>query len=87
MSNGHADPEAAWDKAVAALTDPNGRFLIEPRDVGDLLDSTWGRHLADQVAGRDVREAIEEIGRRRGWARDAHAFVRRHIRPDARRRP
>lgn len=82
-SNGYADPEAAWDEAMAALTDPKGRFRLEPRDARDLLDATWGRHLADQVVGMEIGTAIERLGQDHRWVRDAREFIREHIRPDA----
>ncbi len=79
VHNGHADPEAAWDEAMAALTDPKGRFRLSPENARDLLDATWGRHLADQVVGqRNIRRAIRTLG----WARDARRFVRDHINPN-----
>jgi hypothetical protein len=80
-ANGHADPEAAWDEAMATLTDPKGRFSLAPEDARDLLDATWGRHLADQVVGREIRKAINDLAANHGWARDAHDFVRKHINP------
>ncbi len=78
-SNGHADPEAAWDEAMAALTDPKGPYYLDAEDARDLLDATFGRHLADQVVGqRNIRKAIRTLG----WARDARRFVRDHINPN-----
>jgi hypothetical protein len=44
----HADPEAAWhfaSAAVARATDAS------PEGVRDFLDSQRGRHLADDVCG------------------------------------
>jgi hypothetical protein len=83
VSNGHQDAEAAWDEAMAALTDPKGRFRLEAEDARDLLDATWGRHLADQVVGQEIGEAIEELASDRRWMRATREFVRRHIRADA----
>ncbi len=82
VSNGHQDAEAAWDEAMAALTDPKGRFRLGAEDARDLLDATWGRHLADQVVGREIGEAINDLAVNHGWARDAHNFVRKHINPN-----
>jgi hypothetical protein len=79
--NGHADPEAAWDEAMAVLTDETGHFRLEPDDARNLLDATWGRHLADQVVGEEIGSAIERLACD-GWAKDARAFVRRHINPN-----
>jgi len=42
---------------MATLTDPQGRFRLEPEDARDLLDASWGRHLADQVVGREIGAA------------------------------
>ena len=83
VSNGHADAEAAWDEAMATLTDSKGRFRLEADDARDLLDATWGRHLADQVVGQEIGEAIEELASDRRWLKDAREFVRKHIRADA----
>jgi len=80
-SNGHADPEAAWDEAMATLTDRQGRFSLAPEDARDLLDASWGRHLADQVVGREIGKAINDLAANHGWAQDALHFVRKHINP------
>jgi hypothetical protein len=80
VSNGHADVEAAWDEAMAALTDSKGRFRLSPENARDLLDATWGRHLADQVVGMKIGKAIAGLAED-GWAKDARAFVRRYINP------
>ena len=80
-ANGHADPEAAWDEAMAILTDPKGRFALEADEARDLLDATWGRHLADQVVGQKISKAINDLAVNHGWARDARNFVRKHINP------
>ncbi len=82
-ANGHADPEAAWIEAMDALTDPKGRFRLAPEDARDLLDATWGRHLADEVVGQEIGAAINDLAANYGWARDAHSFVRKHINPSA----
>jgi hypothetical protein len=81
-SEGHADPERAWDEAMAVLTDLKGRFVLQPEDARDLLDATWGRHLADQVVGQKVAEAINDLAVNHGWALDARNFVRKHINPN-----
>lgn len=81
VHNGHADPEAAWDEAMAALTDPKGRFRLSPENARELLDATWGRHLADQVVGTKIGKAIAELAEN-GWATDARNFVRKHINPN-----
>ena len=81
VHNGHADPEAAWDEAMAALTDPKGRFRLSPDNARDLLDATFGRHLADQVVGMKIGKAIAGLAED-GWATDARNFVRKHINPN-----
>ena len=83
VSNGHADAEAAWDEAMATLTDSKGRFRLQAEDARDLLDATWGRHLADQVVGQEIGGAIEDLASDRRWLKDAREFVRKHIRADA----
>jgi hypothetical protein len=80
-SNGHADPEAAWDEAMATLTDSKGRFRLEAEDARNLLDATWGRHLADQVVGQEIAETMNDLAANHGWARDARNFVRKYINP------
>jgi hypothetical protein len=65
---------------MGVLTDAKGHFRLEPEDARDLLDATWGRHLANQVVGEDIGSAIERLAND-GWANDARAFVRRHINP------
>jgi hypothetical protein len=82
VTNGHADLEAAWDEAMAALTDPNGPYAFAPETARELLDATWGRHLADQVVGEEIGQAIRDLGTKHGWDRDARNFVRKHIDPN-----
>jgi hypothetical protein len=59
------------------LTDPKGRFRLSPENARDLLDATWGRHLADQVVGQAIGKTIKGLG----WEQDARTFVRRYINP------
>jgi hypothetical protein len=81
-SEGHTDPEAAWDEAMATLTDPKGGYALQAEDARGLLDATWGRHLADQVVGADsISRAITRLGAL-GWAAAARNFVRKHINPN-----
>lgn len=82
-SNGHADPEAAWDEAMATLTDPKGRFALNAEDARDLLDATWGRHLADQVVGQKIGEALNDLAADSRWMRATRGFVTRHINANA----
>ena len=84
VSNGHADAEAAWDEAMATLTDPKGRFALNAEDARDLLDATWGRHLADDCTGLPIAEAINDLTDDSRWMRAARAFVTDHINPNAR---
>ena len=82
VSNGHQDAEAAWDEAMATLIHPKGRFRLEAENARDLLDATWGRHLADQVVGQEIAETMNDLAANHGWARDARKFVRKHINPN-----
>ncbi len=80
VTNGHADPEAAWDEMMAILTDSQGRFRFEPEVARDLLDATWGRHLADELVGSEFGPVIEELANDRRWMKSTlevtHAIVR-----------
>ena len=67
---GHADPDAAWNEAIAILVDPAGMFRLDPEVARDLLDAPWGRHLADAYFGNDgMAEAIAELATSRRWVR------------------
>lgn len=80
---GHRRPEAAWDEMMAILTDPRGRFRFEPEVARDLLDSTWGRHLADQLVGEDFGPAIEGLASDRRWMRSPLETTRAIVRARA----
>ena len=84
VSNGHADAEAAWDEAMETLTDPKGRFALNAEDARDLLDATWGRHLADDCTGLPIAEAINDLTDDSRWMRATRGFVTRHINANAR---
>ena len=84
VSNGHADAEAAWDEAMETLTDPKGRFALNAEDARDLLDATWGRHLADDLTGLPIAEAINDLADDSRWMRATRGFVTRHINANAR---
>ena len=68
---------------METLTDRKGMFRMDAEDARDLLDATWGRHLADQVVGSKIRKAIEHLHRDPRWMASTRAFIRKHIRPDA----
>ncbi|MCK4413800.1 MAG: hypothetical protein KAY32_09665 [Candidatus Eisenbacteria sp.] len=82
VSNGHEDPEAAWDEAVAILTDLKGRFRLEPEVACALLDSTWGRHLADQLLGAGGDDGptfdflVDELAQDRRWMKSTLEITR-----------
>ncbi len=82
VSNGHTDPEAAWDEVMAILTDLKGRFRLEPEVARDLLDSIWGRHIADQLlgAGRDDGPTfdflVDELAQDRRWMKNTLEITR-----------
>jgi hypothetical protein len=83
VSNGHRDAEAAWDEAMATLTDPKGRFALNAEDARDLLDATFGRHLADDCMGLPIAKAINDLADDSRWMRAARAFVTAHINANA----
>ena len=66
-TNGHADPDAAWDQMMEILTDTDGRFRLEPEVARDLLDSAWGRHLANDCMGMEIVDVIEDLVLDRRW--------------------
>ena len=74
----HADPERAWDIALAFIAGITG---CSPDATRAFLDSRHGRHFADDVAnelatGKVIADAIEATTARwMGWrisARTAH---------------
>ena len=67
VTNGHADPEAAWTEMMKILTDLDGPFRLDPEVARDLLDSTWGRHLADEAVGRQFDKVVADLGANRKW--------------------
>ena len=69
VTNGHADPEAAWDEAMTTLTDPEGKFRFPAEVAVDLLDNTWGRHTANECVGGSIRQTIEGLANSRRWVR------------------
>ena len=67
----HAD--FAWIEAMRALTEQGGSFRLEPEIARDLLDTPWGRHVADQITdlpGMTVREALAAVANNRRWMRE-----------------
>ena len=75
-ANGHADPDAAWNKAIRILTEPLGRFRFEPEVARDLLDSPWGRHLADDCVGLEIEDVIEGNAVERRWMKSLLTLTR-----------
>jgi hypothetical protein len=76
VTNGHQDPEAAWDEMMGILTDLRGRFRFAPEVARDLLDAPWGRHLANEVVGTEFRPAVEELANDRRWMRTTLEITR-----------
>jgi hypothetical protein len=76
VHNGHADPEAAWDRMMRILTDPLGRFRFEPEVARDLLDSAWGRHLADDALGLEFEDVVEDLALDRRWVKHTMEITR-----------
>ena len=66
-TNGHTDVDAAWGEAIQILTDPNGRFRLNPEVARDLLDAPWGRHLANDFVGMELVDVIEDLAINRRW--------------------
>ncbi len=62
-------PDELWDEAMDALTDPDGQFRLEPEIARDLLDSTWGRHFADECVGSRPRRILQDLAKNRRWMR------------------
>jgi len=83
VTNGHADPEAAWDEAMALLTNPDGRFRLEPDVARDLLDATWGRHLADHLVGSEFAPVVEALANDRRWMKSTLEITRAIVRARA----
>jgi hypothetical protein len=52
----HAEPQAAWNLAIAAISDATGLPLDTARAF---LDSRQGRHFADSLANRLTDEATD----------------------------
>jgi hypothetical protein len=67
QTNGHADVDGAWAEAIGILTDPDGRFRLEPEVARDLLDAPWGRHLANDCVGTELEDVIEDLAINRRW--------------------
>ncbi len=76
VHNGHTDPEAAWDRMMRILTDPLGRFRLEPEVARDLLDSSWGRHLANDAVGMEFEDVVEDLATSRGWMKTTIEITR-----------
>ena len=83
VTNGHQDPEAAWDEMMGLLTDPRGRFRFAPEVARDLLDAPWGRHLANEVVGTECGPAVEELANDRRWMRTTLEITRAIVRARA----
>lgn len=69
----HADPDAAWPIAFAAIARATD---AAPEGVRDFLDSRHGRHFADDIAnglakGKALEDAIDAaVARWMGWTID-----------------
>jgi hypothetical protein len=74
---GCVDPEVAWFEVIGFLTDPDGIFRIaRPEIARALLDSPWGRHLADELIGaEEPLRAIEELAQDRRWMRSTQKVL------------
>jgi len=76
VKNGHQDPDAAWDEMMGILTDQQGRFRFEPEVARDLLDTPWGRHIANEVVGAEFGPAVEELANNRRWMKSTLEITR-----------
>jgi hypothetical protein len=83
VTNGHQDPEAAWDEIMSLLTDPRGRFRFTPEVARDLLDAPWGRHLANEVVGTEFGSAVEKLAGDRRWMKSTLEITRAIVRARA----
>ena len=63
------DANALWRETMDILTDADGLFRFEPEVARDLLDSTWGRHLADGMVGMTPSECLHELAANAKWMR------------------
>jgi hypothetical protein len=74
--NGHTDVEAAWAEAIEILTDPDGAFRLEAEVARDLLDAPWGRHLANDYVGRQLKNTIADLATNRRWMKSTLEITR-----------
>jgi hypothetical protein len=74
--NRYDDPDAAWKETIEALTDLHGRFRFEPETARDLLDATWGRHLADEMVGMRPADCLRDLSNDRRWMIKTVALAR-----------
>ncbi len=68
---------------MAILTDRQGRFRFEPEVARDLLDSTWGRHLADELVGSEFGPVVETLTNNRRWMKSTLEITRAIVRARA----
>lgn len=66
-TNGHTDVDGIWAEAIGILTDPDGCFRLEAEVARDLLDSTWGRHLANEAVGSELMDVVADLAADRRW--------------------
>lgn len=72
----HARPSLAWSVAMELVCRATG---MDAYEVRAFLDSTWGRHFADNVsdglvAGRNIRESVlQAVQMWMGWQLTARA--------------
>ena len=67
QTNGHTNVDSIWAEAIEILTDPDGCFRVEAEVARDLLDSAWGRHLANEAVGSDLMDIIADLAADRRW--------------------
>lgn len=83
VTNGHPDPDLAWDMMIRILTDPLGDFRFTSEVARDLLDAPWGRHLADAVAGQSVVRAMSKLESDRRWMKSTLDYARAIVQAQA----
>jgi hypothetical protein len=74
--NGSVD--RAWVEAANVLINPNGYFRLSPSVARDLLDSRWGRHLADLlqiVPPRAFWGEVAKLTTCRWWMKETLQFT------------
>jgi hypothetical protein len=76
QTNGHTDVDGVWAEAIEILTNPDGCFRLEAEVARDLLDASWGRHLANDCMGMELMDVIADFAIDRRWMKNALAITK-----------